>query len=315
MIDYLPSFQGPMIKGTVMKDHAVRRRLSAFAAGLATIAMTLGFAAIPAEAAPPVPNVDLVAVGDSYTAGTGAGAFASSLPCIQTKGGYVDDLRDLAIVDDNVTNGACHGALLDQMADDVVPSVMQQIARLTAAETLSGRTELVTLTAGANDIGVNSILFACAYSTPEDCQQAVLSAEGKLPGMAADLSRAVTAIHRAAPRARIAVLGYPLLFDPERGIPVIPLERQEMINQGTAALNATIDAAVSAANTGSKANAQYIDVTSRFAEHAANSIINQWIVFGQPFTPQTFHPTADGHRAYAAAVTDAVNLASIARRN
>ncbi|MDR7160030.1 SGNH/GDSL hydrolase family protein [Arthrobacter sp. BE255] len=299
-----------------MTNPAVRRRRPAFAAGLAVFAMALGFTAIPADAAPPVPDVDLVAVGDSYTAGTGAGPFIPNFPCDQTAGGYVDNLKDLAIVDE-VINGACHGALLDAKASGIVPSVMGQIAALTSSGGLSGRTELVTLTAGANDLDFNTVLFTCAFSTSEACQQVVLGASAKLPAIKANLVKALTAIHRAAPRAKIAVFGYPLLFDPVGGIPLISVESQALVNAGTGALNATIAAAVTEANAVSKANAQYIDVTTPFAPHAANTL-QQWIVLDLvppiEFADDTFHPNAAGHDAYSDALTAVVNLQALARR-
>ena len=120
-----------------MGDTKVRRRHSALAATVATVAMAVGFTALPADAAPPTPDVDLVAVGDSYTAGTGATPFDPNFPCDQSPGGYVDRLAAQAIVDDVVSNGACHGALLDARASGVVPSVMEQIAALAASERLS----------------------------------------------------------------------------------------------------------------------------------------------------------------------------------
>ncbi|MEJ1178567.1 MULTISPECIES: SGNH/GDSL hydrolase family protein [unclassified Pseudarthrobacter] len=294
-----------------------RRRRPAFAAGLATLAMALGFTAVPADAAPPVPDVDLVAVGDSYTAGTGATDFIPNFPCDQTPGGYVDILKNLAIVDDVVSNGACHGALLDARASNIVPSVMEQIAALAASEALSGRTELVTLTAGANDLGFNTVLFTCAFSTFEACQLAVANASATLPAIQADLVEALSAIHRAAPRAKIAVFGYPLLFDPVRGLPVLSPESQALVNAGTEALNDTIFAAVAEANAVSKANAVYIDVTTPFAGHEANTL-QQWIVLDLvppiELTDDTFHPNAAGHDAYADALTATVNLQALARR-
>jgi lysophospholipase L1-like esterase len=299
-----------------METSVGRRRRPAFAAVLATLAMAIGLAAIPAEAAPPPADVDLVAVGDSYTAGTGAGPFIPNYPCTQTAGGYVDDLMALPIVDE-VINGACHGALLDAKASGVVPSVMDQIAALAASEGLSGRTELVTLTAGANDLQFNTVLFTCAFSTFPDCQLEVQKAQAKLPAIQADLVEALTAIHRAAPRAKIAVFGYPFLFDPANGLPVLSPESQTLVNTGTAALNATIVAAVAEANAVSKANAVYIDVTAAFARHAANAP-DQWIVLDLvppiEFADDTFHPNSAGHAAYANALTTALSLQTLARR-
>ncbi|WP_461187672.1 SGNH/GDSL hydrolase family protein [Arthrobacter sp. Z4-13] len=296
--------------------NALRRRHSAFGAGLATVAMALAFTAIPADAAPPTPRVDLVAVGDSYTAGTGAGPFDPNFPCDRTTGGYADQLAAIPIIDE-VINGACHGALLDARASGIVPSVLEQIAALVRTEGLSGRTELVTLTAGANDLDFNTVLSKCAFSSVQACQLELAQAQAKLPTIQTNLVKALTAIHDAAPRARIVVFGYPLLFDPEDGFPVITAESQTLVNAGTAALNATIDAAVAKANSASRANAVYIDVTVPFAGHAANTL-QQWIALDLvppiEFADTTFHPNAAGHAAYADALTGAVNLQALARR-
>ncbi|MDQ0677221.1 lysophospholipase L1-like esterase [Arthrobacter pascens] len=292
--------------------NAVGRRRR-FAAGLATMAMALGFTALPADAAP-VPDVDLVAVGDSYTAGVGAGSYITPPPCLKTDGGYVDILEDLAIVDE-VINGACSGAIIPPDASWSVPSVMEQIAALSASERLSGRTELVTLTAGANDLDFTTPLTVCAVYTLDICAQAVMAARAKLPAIRADLVEALTAIHRAAPRARIVVFGYPLLFDPE-GLPtVLTRDAQGLINSGTVALTEAIEQAVDNANAEAKANAVYVDVTDEFARHATNST-EPWIILDPAAfsDPRNFHPNAAGHDAYAAALTAEVNLASIARR-
>jgi lysophospholipase L1-like esterase len=278
------------------------------------MAMTMGFTAIPAGAAPPVPDVDLVAVGDSYTAGVGAGSYATPPPCVQTNGGYVDILEALAIVDEAV-NGACAGAIIPEDASRSVPSVMEQIAALDASEGLSGRTELVTLTAGANDLDFTTPLTVCAVSTLDMCAEAVADAQNQLSVIQADLVEALTAIHKAAPRATIVVFGYALLFDPA-GLPtVLTPQAQELVNAGTLALNEAIAQAVATANAEAKANAVYVDVTEEFAGHAANSL-DPWINlnladFGDPWN---FHPTAAGYDAYADALTAAVNLQALARR-
>ena len=296
-----------------MANAVGRRRRSAFMAGIATMAMAIGFTAIPAGAAPPVPDVDLVAVGDSYTAGVGAGTYIMPPPCVKTDGGYVNILEGLAIVGEAV-NGACGGAIIPDGASNI-PSVMEQIAALDASEGLSGRTELVTLTAGANDLDFTTPLAVCAQSTLEMCAQAVLEAQAKLSVIQADLVEALTAIHKAAPRATIVVFGYALLFDPA-GLPTVLTPRaQELVNAGTLALNDAIDQAVTAANMEAKANAVYVDVTEDFAGHATNSL-DPWINLNLAdfVDPRNFHPTAAGHDAYADALTAEVNLQALARR-
>lgn len=303
-----------------MGDTKVRRRHSALAAAVATVAMAVGLTALPAEAAPPVADVDYVAVGDSYTAGTGASTFIPDFPCDQSPGGYVDLVNnaDPVSLADNV---ACHGAQLTIRAEGVVPSVSDQIATLSDEKNLSKDTELVSLTAGANDIGVNNALAACVGQDTSGCPTAVLAAQAKLPVVASDLVHTLSAIHRAAPRARIVVLGYPMLFDPNAAPDSESAADQTLVNQGTVALNYTLAASVATANALYRTNAQYVDVTARFAGHAVNNFGSSWIcleVFAPCFNsvpndPRNFHPNPLGHAAYAEALLGAVKLRQLAR--
>jgi len=303
-----------------MTHPAVRRRRPAFAAGLATLAMALGFTAIPADAAPPPRDVDYVALGDSYSAGTGAntvdttatGPFVPTLPCTQTANGYVDkaDTAEPIVL---VANAACHGALLAQPTWDGVTSVKDQIAQLTAQGDLSKDTELVSMTAGANDAGVSNVLFNCLAGTPDDCSGAVLASQLALPQVRANLVDTFAAIHSQAPRARIVILGYAMLFN-TAGFPVIPVDRQMLINGGTTGLNATIASAAAEANALYGAQVQYVDVTARFAGHEVNTL-SPWLFLSQvdPFEPRNFHPNQAGHTQYAGALLASVNLKQLAR--
>lgn len=297
-----------------MGTTALRRRRPAFAAGLAALAVALGSAAAPAAAAPPVPDVDLVAFGDSYTAGIGAGAYTTAAPCLQTDGGYVSLLLKLPVVAGNSANAACAGAVLTDRPSDAVPSVMEQVAAAAAAGKLSVRTELVTLTAGPNDINFTAPLTSCALHSEEACAQEVKAAQDRFPAMQAELVEALTAIRKAAPRATIAVFGYPLLFDPEHPSILKTRAAAELVNAGTMALNSAIEKATNAPRV--KAKTVYIDVTQSFKGHAIASG-EPWINFSTDpnFALQNFHPNAAGHEAYADALEGAVNLDSLARRN
>ncbi|MGM9473899.1 SGNH/GDSL hydrolase family protein [Pseudarthrobacter sp. YS3] len=281
--------------------------------------MTVSLAA-PAQTAPPPRDVDYVAIGDSYSAGTGAdtvgttatGPFVPTLPCTQTANGYVDKV-DTATPVVLVKNAACHGALLAQPTWDGVTSVEDQIAQLTAQGNLSKDTELVSMTAGANDAGVSNVLFNCIAATSDACSGAVLASQQALPQVRANLIAAFTAVHSQAPRARIVVLGYAMLFN-TAGFPVLPADRQELINSGTAGLNATIASAAAEANTLYGAQVQYVDVTARFAGHEVNTL-SPWLFLSQvdPFEPRNFHPNQEGHAQYAAALVASVNLKQLAR--
>jgi lysophospholipase L1-like esterase len=268
--------------------------------------MALGFAAIPAEAA----KADYVALGDSYTAGTGAGAFTTAPPCVQTHSrGYADLVGGTGRVNP-VANAACHGALLIQQAPGTT-SVADQLAGLVGTGRLSSDTELVSVTAGANDVGFTTVLLTCAFQ-PQACQTAIDASAAALVPLRQGLAGTYVALRGAAPDAKIAVLGYPRLFDPAAGIPGIDPAILVALNGATDALNATIAAAVSDANVG----AVFIDVRPRFRGHAANSA-DPWLVFDQAnfLSPQNFHPNPARHsQGYAAALVSTVKPAQLARR-
>jgi lysophospholipase L1-like esterase len=297
-------------KGKLMGDRILRRRRAAFAAGLATLALALGTAAGPATAAPAL-QLNYVAIGDSYTAGTGAGAAIkpANTTCWQSSPGYVADVDDTGRVS-LVVNAACHGALLTGGTETSVETQIQTLAYTTA---LNASTGMVTFTAGANDAGVSQVLLACATYGVEQCAGAVAASEGALGPVGAGLETAYKTIHMFAPSAKIAVLGYPRLFEPADGNPYFSLEEQRLINQATDNLNAAIAKAVGNANTYG-ANAQFVDVTARFAGQAVNSA-DPWIVFdlANLRADSNFHPNVAGHLGYAAAVMGEVKPAKLAR--
>ncbi|MDV8147051.1 SGNH/GDSL hydrolase family protein [Arthrobacter sp. B10-11] len=298
-----------------MSDRILRRRCAAFAATLATLTLAVGTAAGPAGAAPEG-GLDYVAIGDSYTAGTGAGeADQPDEPtCWQSTPGYVGDVDKTGRVS-LVDNAACHGALLLSGDDPLQQkiSVEAQLAGLVAEDHLGASTQLVTITAGANDAGVSPVLFACATNGVEVCANAVAASEGSLGQVGAGLASAYATIHALAPNAKIAVLGYPRLFEPADGNPYFSADEQVLINRATDSLNTAIAGAVASAKAGG-ADAQFVDVTTRFAGHAVNSD-DPWIAYdsGNPLADTNFHPNPTGHRAYATAVMTEVQPAKLAR--
>ncbi|MCU1519579.1 MAG: hydrolase family protein [Pseudarthrobacter sp.] len=287
------------------------------------MAMALGFTAIPAEAAPPPPKVDYVALGDSYSAGTGAGSAyrPNGVSCWQSQRGYVDVVGKANRVD-LAANAACHGAVLSTLSptyDPVIytPTVEQQLSRLIFTGKLSSGTELVSITAGANDLGFAFVLGVCSAATEQQCAGAISQAVSptNLAQLTGGLVQTYAAIHAAAPNAKIAVMGYPLLFDPASPYAPIPVANQQLINQATLTVNATLAGAVTIANALYQVNAQYVDVTAGFAGHAVNSA-DPWLVLDttKPTADYNFHPNVAGHTlGYAAALQGAVNLPQLAR--
>lgn len=273
--------------------------------------MAVGVTAVPAGAAPA--QTDYVALGDSYTAGIGAGPYNSALTCIQTSGGYVDLLGKTGRVD-LLLNTACSGAKLFGGPNSVAAQISDPATLAALSEA-----ELVSITAGANDLEFAQVTGICATQTVQACAAAVswATSEANLLVLYSALKQTYEAIQAAAPDARIVVLGYALPFDttdPAAPLP-LPLESQELINDGTSELNSVIEAAASATGV------LYVDVTDEFAGHEVNSQ-DPWIFFAAyvdangmlQIDPRTLHPNKEGHRAYASALLASVKLGQLVRR-
>ncbi|GHG52303.1 hypothetical protein GCM10012320_22540 [Sinomonas cellulolyticus] len=247
-----------------------RRRsaiVRAFLALVAAIGLVAGASALPASAASPQTYFGL---GDSIAAGTGGGAPLNA--CVQTAVAYPTQL--------NGTNFGCFGALTTDVTSFQVPAVRH-----------NART--VTITVGANDVGVGAVVAACMNpATPVQCQEQLsISTTTLIPALPAKLASTIAAAHAQAPNARITLTGYPLLFT----VSGLPTELQPVateINAATVLLNATI------ATTALKNGALYTDVTWRFLGHGYGSTspwINGPIETPTGLDPASFHPNYLGY--------------------
>jgi lysophospholipase L1-like esterase len=261
-----------------------------------------GAAASPAAARPKA--VDLVALGDSYSAGVGAGPLQESplgagTGCLVAAPGYAEALGQLPVVDTAV-NAACSGATSGQ--------VPLQVSAARQLGVLGKQTELVTVTAGANDIQYGDVIAACALDTVAACRAAVdaavVTARSEVgPRLAADYRL----IHRVAPRARIAAIGYPHLFADSGAGPVMGAEAAAVFNDGVDELNSVIERAAR-----TSPRTLYVDVVDHFEGHEIGSP-DPWInVNAFPAADGTdFHPTAEGYaEGYAGAVAAEVKSLS-----
>ncbi len=266
---------------------STRRRPRAFAAALATLAITAGFAAAPAQA---VDKEKYIALGDSYAAGQGAGPYLDA--CYRSNNAY-SELADEAKSIKLVVNAACSG----KTTWDVVNSQLRQ---------LNKSTELVTITAGGNNIGFGDIITSCgaALANPAagpTCNAATASAAAMIQSgqLTQDVISMIQSVKAAAPNARIVVTGYPYLYDPVTPNPADPLSL--FIQQATV-LASGLDASIAAA--ASATGVQYVDVRGVFAGHGVNSG-DPWINLdlANPASPDNFHPNAAGYEAYFTALS------------
>ena len=266
---------------------SARRRPRAFAAALATLAITAGFAAAPAQA---VDKEKYIALGDSYAAGQGAGPYLDA--CYRSNNAY-SELADEAKSIQLVVNAACSG----KTTWEVVNSQLRQ---------LNKSTELVTITAGGNNIGFGDIITSCgaALANPAagpSCDAATASAAAMIQSgqLTQDVISMIQSVKAAAPNARIVVTGYPYLYDPVTPNPADPLSL--FIQQATVLANG-LDASIAAA--ASATGVQYVDVRGAFTGHGVNSG-DPWINLdlANPASPDNFHPNAAGYEAYFAALS------------
>lgn len=275
-----------------------RRVLAALTALALGIGMLIGTAS-PASAASTHPVARYVALGDSIAAGQGGGAPLDA--CARTDGGYATQL-DASPKVNLLRNAGCSGATI---AD--VQTQLPQVNR---------GTTVVTLTVGANDIGLDALYAQCAAvrtgGDPAACLTAVQAVADATPALVAPLASLIGQIAQRAPNAAIVVTGYPHLLEPvdlASCVEVAPLQQclalsslAFAVNGAADALNAAIQTAVSLA--AHSAQAAYADVVPPFLGHGVQLLPTQWSDrwFGvDPVNdPSGFlHPTYAGYTAYA----------------
>ena len=143
-----------------------------------------------------------VALGDSYSSGTGTRTYFDS-GCQRSVYSY-PYLLSQRRPNTQLTFAACSGAKTGDVLNNQVSS-------------LTADTKIVTITIGGNDAGFSSVITECAKpSWLQDCAGKVNTARSymsnTLPGQ---LNNVYNQIHSRAPTATVVVLSYPRLFNGE----------------------------------------------------------------------------------------------------
>lgn len=266
----------------------LRRRQTALVAGLATLALAAGLAAAPAQAAD---KTKYLALGDSYASGQGAGAYKNN-DCYRSDNAYSELAAETKAIK-LISNVACSG----NTTQDVVATQLRK---------LNKTTELVTITAGGNNLGFGSIATNCGAAMSNDafavaCADASLAAKAKLENgiLFTDLVSMIQNVKAAAPSAKIVVTGYPYLFDP---LPAgLTDSASQFIYQATELANGLNGSIALAAG---ETKVQFVDVRPAFAGHGILSTDVPWIN-GATGTADSFHPNAKGYVGYYTALRDA----------
>lgn len=252
------------------------------AATAAALALT---AAAPAASAQS--TVDYVALGDSYSSGSGIGSYTDA-DCKRSDLAYPMLLAERTGAEAAFV--ACSGATTEDM-------LAQQAAALDEG------TDLVTLTIGGNDIDWNEAIIACMvplYDCTRDIEESERLAEEDLPAL---LETAYTEIRARSPHAEVYVLGYPRLFaagDTCDALGLISVAEQQRMNRAADVLSEVIETAAGSHGF------TYIDVRDDFEGHAVCDA-EAWIHGLTYPIGDSYHPNRSGHaEGYLPALTAAL---------
>ncbi len=250
------------------------RRISAV---LAVAALCLAFASSAMA-------TKYVALGDSYSSGTGTRTFYEST-CQRSVYAYPYLLHN-AHPEWTFVDAACSGAKTGDLIN-------------TQAASLTSDTNWVTYTIGGNDAGFSSVITTCAQpSWASDCDGAINTAQSyiqnTLPGR---LDLVNNTIKSHSPSAKVIVLDYPKLFNGEdcNAFTWFSPSEESRLNQ-TAEMLRTVESAAA-----SRAGANFIfrDVIPPFVGHAVcdggGGSSTEWINGLSNPTSESYHPKVTGH--------------------
>jgi lysophospholipase L1-like esterase len=225
-----------------------------------------------------------VALGDSYSSGTGTRTFFES-SCQRSVYAYPYLLHE-AHPTWTFVDAACSGATTSSLLSSQVSSVTSD-------------TNWVTYTIGGNDAGFSNVIIECALpSWASDCNGAINTAQGiiknTLPGR---LDEVNDAIKSRAPSANVIALDYPRLFNGEdcNAFTWFSPSEETRLNETADQLRNTIIAAATRAGS----NFTFRDVIPAFIGHAVcdggGGSSTEWINGLSNPTGESYHPKVTGH--------------------
>lgn len=237
--------------------------------------LSVGLAVVAPTAASAAADTDYVALGDSYTSGTGTNSYDLSASCQRSSRAY-PALWAAASGTRTFTFAACSGATTASVLNSQLGG-------------LNADTDLVTITIGGNDADFVGTVLACRLGSDSSCYGALDRANAFIQTtLPARLDGTYAAIRGRAPNARLVVLGYPRLYETGTCFGAISAERRRRIN-ATADTLSGVTAGRAAAG-----GATYVDVRGAFAGHG----ICSWTPYlNGPTWPITdsYHPNRTGH--------------------
>jgi lysophospholipase L1-like esterase len=225
-----------------------------------------------------------VALGDSYSSGTGTRTYYDS-NCQRSVSAYPYLLHN-AHPSWTFVQAACSGAKTGDIINTQAPS-------------LTSDTNWVSYTIGGNDAGFSSVITTCAApSWASDCNGAINGAQSyinnTLPGR---LDLVNNAIKSRSPSAEVVVLDYPHLFNGEdcNAATFFSPSEETRLNQTADMLRDKLSQAASRAGS----NFIFRDVIPPFIGHAVcdggGGSSTEWINGLSNPVGESYHPKITGH--------------------
>jgi lysophospholipase L1-like esterase len=260
----------------------------------------------------------LLALGDSFSSGQGAGHFDPATTghgntCFRSPDAWPQVLAPklrLTALPSLACSGATAPEVLRDRAGGQVERRRSQVGRI------GGSPKVITITIGGNDVGFAKVLRDCVSV---DCKRKYDKPSGDvLARRVDDLARDTLpplyrAIRAAAPGARLLVVGYPRLFPkdvPDHATPncaawgLITSEEVSYLNRRTETLNAGIRQAARSVDV------EFVDVEDAFDGHELRCSGMTYMNRLKPLSrlrPSSFHPNAAGHARLAEVVAAQVS--------
>ena len=291
-----------------MHARSGRLRRIAIATACAISAVAAVAAAGPAGAA--TSPLNYVALGDSYSAASGVLPLDLTAPvqCLRSTRNYSHVIA--ARIGAQLTDVTCGAAETSHFFTAQYPGVAPQL------DALSADTKLVTMTIGGNDSGVfiNAIVSCgsaglLTLGTGSPCKdQYGSSFEDTIRTTTyPSLVRALDAVRARAPKAKVAILGYPSIVPATGGcFPQMPVASGDI--PYLRSLQATLNDAVRRAAAAS--GATYVDLSAASEGHDACKPVGvRWVepvLLGT--NPVIVHPNALGESQMAAQAMSVLRL-------
>jgi lysophospholipase L1-like esterase len=253
----------------------------------------------------------LLAIGDSYSSGEGAGDYqpgtdTSSNTCHRSRNAWptlLAEQRHLNTLPSIACSGATLADLLSGRPGGQPERRHSQLGRIT------GNPDIITVTIGGNDLGFRKVLQDCILSNcVADYHRASRDIlDARIDELAHRLPAAYRAIQAAAPKARVVVVDYPTLFpDAEPNCAALnritPAEGDYLNRKVQRADIAILDAAHQAGVTG-------IDVSTALHGGELSCSGTQYlnhVNLRLKLLSGSFHPNALGQERLARAVATAL---------